>query len=259
MCGATRWRNLRQRVVSGLSPRVRGNLLKFGFVSGRHRSIPACAGQPKTLKGWRYQLAVYPRVCGATLITEFQEAWMRGLSPRVRGNRSRWKWWKRHRGSIPACAGQPTKMMSIVGIGMVYPRVCGATLAHGIPGRVGRGLSPRVRGNLPSAGGVDANRRSIPACAGQPWLMGFPAEWDEVYPRVCGATYHPPAGLTPIGGLSPRVRGNRLGLALSQASDGSIPACAGQPRSFTMIRIMHWVYPRVCGATSLTVRVRVII
>ena len=208
MCGATRWRNLRQRVVSGLSPRVRGNLLKFGFVSGRHRSIPACAGQPKTLKGWRYQLAVYPRVCGATLITEFQEAWMRGLSPRVRGNHCLLCELERYTRSIPACAGQPTYSNMQSNRTRVYPRVCGATRRDAWPTAPDCGLSPRVRGNRLDGGALLRRSRSIPACAGQPipvcvrvWLV-----W--VYPRVCGATEVAAiAGLAYVG-LSPRVRGN---------------------------------------------------
>ena len=74
---------------------------------------------------------------------------LRGLSPRVRGNRS---WWRRTRPavrSIPACAGEPSWDGYHDGAAEVYPRVCGGTLnayaaACAIPG-----LSPRVRGNPP--------------------------------------------------------------------------------------------------------------
>ena len=168
-------------------------------------------------------------MCGATFISLPDRVTGVGLSPRVRGNHNLDVTITVNDRSIPACAGQPTKMMSIVGIGMVYPRVCGATLAHGIPGRVGRGLSPRVRGNLPSAGGVDANRRSIPACAGQP-VSGLTANPPfTVYPRVCGATFISlPDRVTGVG-LSPRVRGNPMAEPSPARRQRSIPACAGQP------------------------------
>ena len=51
----------------GLSPRVRGNLLRAVRVAGGyHRSIPACAGEPAGY--WRVsnEMRVYPRVCGGT-------------------------------------------------------------------------------------------------------------------------------------------------------------------------------------------------
>ena len=54
--------------------------------------------------------------------------------------------------------------------------------------RTPRGLSPRVRGNLhrrlPSAFCV----RSIPACAGEPFVAKVSAAKPRVYPRVCGGT-----------------------------------------------------------------------
>ena len=51
-------------------------------------------------------------------------------------------------------------------------------------------------------------------------------------------------------GLSPRVRGNRLETAVDVASDGSIPACAGEPFHPGDPRCLIWVYPRVCGGTQ---------
>ena len=53
--------------------------------------------------------------------------------------------------------------------------------------------------------------------------------YKGVYPRVCGGTNELDADRSVLGGLSPRVRGNHAldeGLRLSE---GSIPACAGEP------------------------------
>ena len=120
------------------------------------RSIPACAGEPRSLEVklqwgarglsprvrgnqhnhevlWAIRLlAVYPRVCGGTvphtnpLCSMLQR-------------------------SIPACAGEPLLDTGIGNIGRdwVYPRVCGGTsisLAIALPVLI----------------------RSIPACAGEP-------------------------------------------------------------------------------------------
>ena len=51
-----------------------------------------------------------------------------------------------------------------------------------------KGLSPRVRGNLVGSRLVQDDRRSIPACAGEPVAGQMGMELDEVYPRVCGGT-----------------------------------------------------------------------
>ena len=53
-------------------------------------------------------------------------------------------------------------------------------------------------------------------------------------------------------GLSPRVRGNRdfgTGDGAVRAVNGSIPACAGEPRHRDDMDHFERVYPRVCGGT----------
>ena len=52
-------------------------------------------------------------------------------------------------------------------------------------------------------------------------------------------------------GLSPRVRGNPGHYPSANRSKGSIPACAGEPFGQHGLRPAGWVYPRVCGGTSL--------
>ena len=55
-------------------------------------------------------------------------------------------------------------------------------------------------------------------------------------------------------GLSPRVRGNPLGLMRARALPWSIPACAGEPAAACEAAAIPQVYPRVCGGTRLTSR-----
>ena len=112
------------------------------------------------------------------------------------------------------------------------------------------GLSPRVRGNPEAVGDRSRRGGSIPACAGEPGIRRATRRRMWVYPRVCGGTPEPCAANTAGSGLSPRVRGNRLAVAIDDDELGSIPACAGEPFWTLDGRRRYWVYPRVCGGTN---------
>ncbi len=134
---------------------------------------------------------------------------------------------------------------------MVYPRACGGTTEErGDDGAI-QGLSPRVRGN-PSTGRRRYERTgSIPARAGEPRVDQERAAVVRVYPRACGGTWgagHRPA---PRGGLSPRVRGNHQAPHAHRPVFRSIPARAGEPTGWPVVRGQEWVYPRACGGTSV--------
>ena len=155
-------------------------------------------------------------------------------------------------GSIPACAGEPVRSARGMPASSVYPRVCGGTGDCGGRAAAPPGLSPRVRGNRVAIGVVPPFDGSIPACAGEP---GYPTPAyspTPVYPRVCGGTtnYWDNPGNTE--GLSPRVRGNLARHVRNPAVDGSIPACAGEPRGAAAHQYPGRVYPRVCGGTGQT-------
>ena len=113
------------------------------------------------------------------------------------------------------------------------------------------GLSPRVRGNLWAATGLNAAQGSIPACAGEPPFGGAEVVNDRVYPRVCGGTLIVVGMLTIVAGLSPRVRGNPSLAVRIAGLDGSIPACAGEPLTPVPVVSEAKVYPRVCGGTYI--------
>ena len=72
----------------------------------------------------------------------------------------------------------------------------------------------------------------------------------RVYPRVCGGTKIPVAKSAGVGGLSPRVRGNRRAALSGAGAVGSIPACAGEPNAGGTAPGSVAVYPRVCGGTA---------
>ena len=92
--------------------------------------------------------------------------------------------------------------------------------------------------------------RSIPACAGEPAVIFVTSAAWAVYPRVCGGTKMSVPTSARMGGLSPRVRGNRVLATIFAVPTGSIPACAGEPSVFRVGRHYQKVYPRVCGGTS---------
>ena len=77
---------IREGLLWGLSPRVRGN--RFGRQAGPCfcRSIPACTGEPQSVSAAISPLAVYPRVYGGTCLLRLVKKAQIGLSPRVRGN-----------------------------------------------------------------------------------------------------------------------------------------------------------------------------
>ena len=112
------------------------------------------------------------------------------------------------------------------------------------------GLSPRVRGNRARSPRLQPERRSIPACAGEPRFNYIVRGHWGIYPRVCGGTSRVPQRRRPRPGLSPRVRGNPSGRAISIIRAGSIPACAGEPVDAECGDWNQPVYPRVCGGTT---------
>ena len=75
----------RGAALTGLSPRVRGNLFQKVDALECLGSIPACAGEPARWLRSSAASRVYPRVCGGTDGIKPHEAIVKGLSPRVRG------------------------------------------------------------------------------------------------------------------------------------------------------------------------------
>ena len=229
VCGGTRQAPQGPPGPRGLSPRVRGNLHRSRDCPNRDGSIPACAGEPARQARSAAHERVYPRVCGGTAYQALTLTLYPGLSPRVRGNPEAEHAVQALPGSIPACAGEPTRSDRLVCGSRVYPRVCGGTLDGSVGPGHPAGLSPRVRGNPAAA--ASSRARS----------------W--VYPRVCGGTAQKEY-LRPLdAGLSPRVRGNPEAVSEHHLSSGSIPACAGEPKRGPRRVGLSRVYPRVCGGT----------
>ena len=106
-----------------------------------------------------------------------------------------------------------------------------------------------MRGNLVLLSAIDARSGSIPAYAGEPAFARCEGHNSGVYPRVCGGTSPAAVKMVGAGGLSPRMRGNRLSPVAGIFLLRSIPAYAGEPTLPFCRCCPARVYPRVCGGT----------
>ena len=136
--------------------------------------------------------------------------------------------------------------------------MCGGTVHSKVRVERSSGLSPRVRGNQWQSYLKRASGRSIPACAGEPATPTVHPAGTTVYPRVCGGTMPPNRDEMIVIGLSPRVRGNPWTGSGVGTRFRSIPACAGEPKVAPLAISKRRVYPRVCGGTTDSRRVRVL-
>ena len=229
VCGGARCRPRAILSSEGPSPRVRGSRRSKLAPGGWVRTIPACAGEPPdpsraARRGWDH-----PRVCGGAHAVHQNSPLMRGPSPRVRGSLQGIAIGVDHRGTIPACAGEPRHTGGQPVLNRDHPRVCGGADAMRVMRVPGTGPSPRVRGS-PSRGGRSVHHRgTIPACAGEPPILpvSMIRTWD--HPRVCGgARWYQEEGLCALG-PSPRVRGSLEQFGVEPTDTGTIPACAGEP------------------------------
>ena len=113
--------------------------------------------------------------------------------------------WK---GSIPALAGERPRFIGRTATYWVYPRACGGTIVSSHVVKFAWGLSPRLRGNVAGEALRGSLAGSIPALAGERWLVSVFRDVDWVYPRACGGTLWIGPGNAAWTGLSPRLRGN---------------------------------------------------
>ncbi len=228
-CGGTAQVDDQLPRLLGLSPRVRGNPRSARARSRTSGSIPARAGEPGSHPTSCRSARVYPRACGGTMPSRSGLADLPGLSPRVRGNHYPPVRIVVSVRSIPARAGEPYRRSTRCRPPGVYLRACGGTPQSIGGGPLGYGLSPRVRGNRRSEGGIPWHEGSIPARAGEPGLGDGGVDLLQVYPRACGGTVVDQKKRFNHYGLSPRVRGNRRFVGLSFLFLRSIPARAGEP------------------------------
>ena len=174
--------------------------------------------------------SVYPRACGGTPAGRNTRYTIKGLSPRLRGNRQLSQASGVLYGSIPAPAGEPSDRCSACSSAWVYSRACGGT-------------RPSATSSTPMFG-------SISAPAGEPSASASSSRSRPVYPRACGGTDSNQQGVGHSRGLSPRLRGNQRKVKNVSRLEGSIPAPAGEPWPPSHPQPRRTVYPRACGGTA---------
>ena len=170
-CGGTVVNTIATVAVPGLSPRLRGNAHQLLWPTPCAGSIPALAGERLPCPLGCLSVGVYPRACGGTFVCGVWFRFVRGLSPRLRGNVGNMGGGDLHGGSIPALAGERSIHGFISRSTRVYPRACGGTSGVDKIANSEVGLSPRLRGNDRNLGFRIAGRGSIPALAGERCTM----------------------------------------------------------------------------------------
>ena len=213
--------------IIGSSPRVRGTVYRCEGVRCRSRVIPACAGNGRAAGSGITRTTGHPRVCGERTAERGHQDAIAGSSPRVRGTASASSAEQRRHRVIPACAGNGRAERVAVRGHSGHPRVCGERAARHIARAITVGSSPRVRGTAARVHSRLAQRRVIPACAGNGASEAPTSHTVTGHPRVCGERDIRGPAATGVSGSSPRVRGTARFTWNGLMSSRVIPACAG--------------------------------
>ena len=109
------------------------------------------------------------------------------------------------------------------------------------------GPSPRVRGKRGRHFEILDRIGSIPASAGETRSAPASGSFRGVHPRECGGNIWIFLSVSRTCGPSPRVRGKHSHAIAAAASQGSIPASAGETEAGERDLQLAWVHPRECG------------
>ncbi len=235
----------------GPSPPARGSPSVPPSTHPPAGSIPACAGEPSPPRRDHTASRVHPRLRGGAPPDDHGASGVVGPSPPARGSREVQDGPRRERGSIPACAGEPTAASRNIACAWVHPRLRGGALT--MLGEAFRlsGPSPPARGSPTPASRWARGRGSIPACAGEPHPTRGHEVGGRVHPRLRGGAPSPLRGDEVVEGPSPPARGSPKAEEDEGARGGSIPACAGEPTGNRHGARKSWVHPRLRGGATV--------
>ena len=145
--GGTLGMSQRGLADAGPSPRGRGNRGLFRPHYLGRGAIPAWAGEPHGPSPVHQGTRGHPRVGGGTNASKRWAIFLRGPSPRGRGNPVASFFVILVIGAIPAWAGEPAGRPFRLLPSGGHPRVGGGTLLKTVWDAIGSGPSPRGRGN----------------------------------------------------------------------------------------------------------------
>ncbi len=219
-------------------------------------SIPAHAGETKTIIISALQTMVNPRSCGGNERNENPTCLDLGQSPLMRGKPKPLSPLGSPRRSIPAHAGETFMRLPGSEKTEVNPRSCGGNRSLEACRKGGRGQSPLMRGKrAPRISAIDS-LGSIPAHAGETICQTKLGIFLAVNPRSCGGNSG--SGSEPSGdrGQSPLMRGKPEAPKTKTTKRRSIPAHAGETLEEAGEFWSFEVNPRSCGGNSLIFTVR---
>ncbi len=195
----------------GRSPRGRGKLDIPHQRIAHSGSIPAWAGEALALRPACAYPRVDPRVGGGSIGVGLLVLLAVGRSPRGRGKHLQNQIAGIRKRSIPAWAGEASRIGALRARTRVDPRVGGGSVIQPAAGAGWPGRSPRGRGKHHTAGDEGFGHGSIPAWAGEALARMFSAVSRRVDPRVGGGSARLQVSAATPTGRSPRGRGKQRG------------------------------------------------
>ena len=234
----------------GPSPLTRGSRRWHCELNRLGGSIPAHAGQPRSLATTGWAAGVHPRSRGAAVAGATPLSALQGPSPLTRGSLEVKAQNVALMGSIPAHAGQPKGPACAAIPCRVHPRSRGAAFRASIATPDVSGPSPLTRGSPPHKAVAHCPPGSIPAHAGQPWTPDGRSLGRWVHPRSRGAAREARLHAVCGQGPSPLTRGSHLMQPRPPVHLRSIPAHAGQPMMTMVSSAASGVHPRSRGAAG---------
>ena len=149
---------------------------------------------------------------------------------------------------IPACAGNSNAANDSRERSAVHPRVCGELVVPTPAAGEKAGSSPRVRGTPTRHRPPEANRRFIPACAGNSPPRSSMSRRTTVHPRVCGELQRVSTRAKRRPRFIPACAGNSFNCRVTgRLHTGSSPRVRGTRRRGGGPCRGSPVHPRVCG------------
>ncbi len=248
--GGAAWSRRRSGAKPGRSPRARRSLLARDSNGCAFRSISACAEEPGGGTLFGGLMTVDLRVRGGAILARRLTVEPAGRSPRARRSPAIVAAAQREKGSISACAEEPVNPLQWPGITEVDLRVRGGAYISAPRMTSRKGRSPRARRSRRVYATRNRSVGSISACAEEPKRTAPQSKPQKVDLRVRGGARnvrHPSARAT---GRSPRARRSLERSNGHPFWDGSISACAEEPRSLLPLGLRRKVDLRVRGGAS---------
>ena len=175
------------------------------------RFIPAHAGNSVRSLGWPPAQPVHPRACGEQRSRRRPGARGGGSSPRMRGTETPGVPRVPRGRFIPAHAGNSSTWLGTLPWPPVHPRACGEQGKRFEDVEADIGSSPRMRGTALRQVDLEAERRFIPAHAGNRTQRCVRSTRPPVHPRACGEQCVEARPIRNPVGSSPRMRGTDQG------------------------------------------------